>query len=188
MVFPSQQNSEIANLQQQKISQEVQIWRTLIFSPYILKPIFGLISDLFPIAGLHKADVLKRRFGGERMWIVCLFRFVVWCSLVWLFGLVSFVQRIWYTFYTRNVFVFHISRVYYIISQLCTYFLEGSASNFKPVSTQSLLITIHSGLFSAMSSEKVIVGFSGLKNCQHKHRFFCHAPCWLAELFFVPRS
>lgn len=89
--------------QQQFFSQEVQIWKTLIFSPYILKPIFGLISDLFPIAGLHKVDFSNgdsgwRVFLFSFCFIFWLFYFVVWCSLVWLFGLVWFVQRISYTF------------------------------------------------------------------------------------------
>ncbi|CAK9055762.1 Probable folate-biopterin transporter 3 [Durusdinium trenchii] len=39
-------------------AQEVQIWKTCIFSPYILKPIFGLISDLLPIWGFHKGPYL----------------------------------------------------------------------------------------------------------------------------------
>jgi hypothetical protein len=34
--------------------KEIQIWKTVIYSPYVLKPIFGLISDLLPIAGYHK--------------------------------------------------------------------------------------------------------------------------------------
>lgn len=43
--------------------EEIQIWKTLIFSPYILKPIIGLISDTFPICGYHKA--LKVKLGAR---------------------------------------------------------------------------------------------------------------------------
>ncbi|CAL1128049.1 unnamed protein product [Cladocopium goreaui] len=39
-------------------AQEIQIWKTVIYSPYVLKPIFGLISDLLPIAGYHKGPYM----------------------------------------------------------------------------------------------------------------------------------
>lgn len=73
-----------ANLGQPQIfSQEVQIWRTLIFSPYILKPIFGLISDLFPIAGLHKAGFSKgSRFGTWERVFFSFGCFVLWFGVV----------------------------------------------------------------------------------------------------------
>ncbi|CAE7220016.1 unnamed protein product, partial [Symbiodinium natans] len=39
-------------------AQDVQILKTLIFSPYIMKPMMGLTSDLFPIGGYNKAPYL----------------------------------------------------------------------------------------------------------------------------------
>lgn len=74
-IFPPTKKKANLGQQQLIVSQEVQIWKTLIFSPYILKPIFGLISDLFPIAGLHKAGLFKPRFraGGSSIFLFVLY-------------------------------------------------------------------------------------------------------------------
>ncbi|CAJ1394346.1 unnamed protein product [Effrenium voratum] len=46
-------------------AQDIQIWKTCIFSPYILKPIIGLVSDLFPVGGYHKGPyMLLGSLGG----------------------------------------------------------------------------------------------------------------------------
>ncbi|OLP91644.1 putative folate-biopterin transporter 2 [Symbiodinium microadriaticum] len=68
-------------------AQDMQILKTLIFSPYILKPMLGLTSDLFPINGYNKAPYLLLATGAGvasafvvglaemplRMFVLCLF-------------------------------------------------------------------------------------------------------------------
>lgn len=39
-------------------AQDIQVLKTIIFSPYVLKPILGLTSDLFPICGYNKAPYM----------------------------------------------------------------------------------------------------------------------------------